>query len=76
MPQAEARCSIGVGIGIEWKENGDQYHHGDSYGNLISSLAMENNKRIVLLVLDGLGTATTVGTGLPCNLLELRILTN
>ncbi len=29
----------------------------DNYGNLISSLAKENDKRIVLLVMDGVGEA-------------------
>src|SRR5512135_1565614 len=33
----------------------------DLYGNLISSLAMANDKRIVLLVMDGLGDAPAPG---------------
>ncbi len=35
----------------------------DTYGNLISSLATENNKRIVLLVMDGLGDCDNDGKG-------------
>ena len=35
----------------------------DDYGDLISSLAVENDKRIVLLVLDGLGDCDNDGGG-------------
>ena len=35
----------------------------DIYGNLISSLAIENDKRIVLLVMDGLGDCDNDGHG-------------
>ena len=35
----------------------------DTYGNLISSLAMENDKRIVLLVMDGVGDCDNGGAG-------------
>ena len=35
----------------------------DIYGNLISSLAIENDKRIVLLVMDGLGDCDNDGKG-------------
>ena len=35
----------------------------DSYGALISSLAIENDKRIVLLVMDGLGDCDNAGGG-------------
>ncbi len=35
----------------------------DNYGNLISSLAKENDKRIVLLVMDGLGDCDNAGKG-------------
>lgn len=35
----------------------------DTYGNLISSLAMENDKRIVLLVMDGIGDCDNDGKG-------------
>jgi 2,3-bisphosphoglycerate-independent phosphoglycerate mutase len=35
----------------------------DTYGNLISSLAIENDKRIVLLVMDGLGDCDNAGKG-------------
>jgi len=35
----------------------------DTYGNLISSLAKENDKRIVLLVLDGVGDCDNAGKG-------------
>ena len=35
----------------------------DTYGNLISSLAMENDKRIVLLVMDGVGDCDNDGAG-------------
>ena len=35
----------------------------DTYGNLISSLAMENDKRIVLLVMDGVGDCDNDGKG-------------
>ncbi len=35
----------------------------DNYGNLISSLAKENEKRIVLLVLDGVGDCDNAGRG-------------
>ncbi len=35
----------------------------DSYGNLISSLAMKNDARIVLLVMDGLGDCDNDGKG-------------
>ena len=35
----------------------------DTYGNLISSLAIENDKRIVLLVLDGIGDCDNSGSG-------------
>ncbi|MBM4144254.1 MAG: 2,3-bisphosphoglycerate-independent phosphoglycerate mutase [Lentisphaerae bacterium] len=36
---------------------------GDAYGNLISSLAQENDRRIVLLVMDGLGDCDNGGGG-------------
>ena len=35
----------------------------DNYGNLISSLAKENDKRIVLLVMDGVGDCDNAGKG-------------
>ncbi len=35
----------------------------DQYGNLISSLAQENDKRIVLLVMDGVGDCDNDGKG-------------
>ena len=35
----------------------------DAYGNLISSLAMPNDKRIVLLVMDGVGDCDNAGKG-------------
>ncbi|MFA5388075.1 MAG: phosphonopyruvate decarboxylase-related protein, partial [Candidatus Paceibacterota bacterium] len=35
----------------------------DTYGNLISSLAIPNDKRIVLLVMDGLGDCDNAGKG-------------
>jgi hypothetical protein len=35
----------------------------DNYGNLISSLVMENDKRIVLLVMDGIGDCDNDGRG-------------
>ena len=35
----------------------------DTYGNLISSLAVENDKRIVLLVMDGVGDCDNDGAG-------------
>jgi len=35
----------------------------DTYGNLISSLAQENEKRIVLLVMDGVGDCDNDGKG-------------
>ena len=35
----------------------------DTYGNLISSLAKENDKRIVLLVMDGVGDCDNDGKG-------------
>ena len=35
----------------------------DFYGNTISSLAVENDKRIVLLVLDGVGDCDNDGKG-------------
>ena len=35
----------------------------DTYGNLISSLAIVNDKRIVLLVMDGLGDCDNSGKG-------------
>jgi len=35
----------------------------DDYGNLISSLAVANDKRIVLLVMDGVGDCDNAGTG-------------
>ena len=35
----------------------------DQYGNLISSLAIKNDKRIVLLVMDGLGDCDNGGRG-------------
>ena len=35
----------------------------DTYGNLISSLAVENEKRIVLLVIDGVGDCDNDGRG-------------
>ncbi len=35
----------------------------DTYGNLVSSLAMENDKRIVLLVMDGVGDCDNGGQG-------------
>lgn len=35
----------------------------DTYGNLISSLASENEKRIVLLVMDGVGDCDNDGNG-------------
>ena len=35
----------------------------DSYGDMISSLSVENDKRIVLLVLDGLGDCDNDGAG-------------
>lgn len=35
----------------------------DTYGNLISSLARENDKRIVLLVMDGVGDCDNDGKG-------------
>jgi len=35
----------------------------DTYGKLISSLAIENDKRIVLLVMDGLGDCDNAGKG-------------
>ncbi len=35
----------------------------DTYGNLISSLAIPNDKRIVLLVMDGVGDCDNAGTG-------------
>ena len=35
----------------------------DTYGNLISSLAKSNEKRIVLLVMDGLGDCDNEGRG-------------
>ena len=35
----------------------------DAYGNLISSLAIENDKRIVLLVMDGLGDCDNAAKG-------------
>jgi 2,3-bisphosphoglycerate-independent phosphoglycerate mutase len=35
----------------------------DTYGNLISSLAMENDRRIVMLVMDGVGDCDNDGQG-------------
>ena len=35
----------------------------DAYGELISSLAIKNDKRIVLLVMDGLGDCDNAGKG-------------
>lgn len=35
----------------------------DDYGQLISSLAQENDKKIVMLVLDGLGDTDNDGQG-------------
>lgn len=35
----------------------------DTYGNLISSLAQENDKRVVLLVMDGIGDVDNNGKG-------------
>ncbi len=35
----------------------------DTYGDLISSLAAENDKRIVLLVMDGVGDCDNSGKG-------------
>jgi len=35
----------------------------DTYGRLISSLAIENEKRIVMLVMDGLGDCDNAGAG-------------
>ncbi|MCE5327122.1 MAG: 2,3-bisphosphoglycerate-independent phosphoglycerate mutase [Planctomycetaceae bacterium] len=35
----------------------------DNYGNLISSLAIKNDKRIVMLVMDGLGDVDNAGKG-------------
>ena len=35
----------------------------DTYGNLISSLAHVNDKRIVLLVMDGVGDCENDGAG-------------
>ncbi|MDP7163138.1 MAG: 2,3-bisphosphoglycerate-independent phosphoglycerate mutase [Phycisphaerae bacterium] len=35
----------------------------DTYGNLIASLAIENDKRIVLLVMDGIGDCDNDGNG-------------
>ena len=40
----------------------------DTYGKLISSLAIENDKRIVLLVLDGLGDCDNDGRGTALHL--------
>jgi 2,3-bisphosphoglycerate-independent phosphoglycerate mutase len=44
-------------------EAGRRRRMEDIYGNLISSLAMENDKRIVLLVMDGLGDCDNEGRG-------------
>ncbi|KKN84860.1 hypothetical protein LCGC14_0285240 [marine sediment metagenome] len=38
----------------------------DSYGDLVSSLAIENDKRICLLVMDGVGGGYAFRRGASC----------